>query len=87
MSIRKNIISAVALSGSLSAVQAGASLACEIKVISFESGQKHAIGCFLSDANTCKLQRRLRAGHPDDLSLLSWPYSLAWNSGSFSARR
>ena len=64
MTISKNIISAIALAGILFAGHAGASLAGEatksqsfkpLQGLSINAGQKHAIGYFLSDANTCKL--------------------------------
>ena len=64
MTISKNIISAVALSGIFFASHAGVSQAGEanktqtfkpLQGLSINAGQKHAIGYFLSDANTCKL--------------------------------
>ena len=64
MTIRENIISAVALSGIIFASHAGVSLAGEanktqmfkpLQGLSINAGQKHGIGYFISDANTCKL--------------------------------
>ena len=62
MTISKNIISAIALSGIIFAGHASASLAGEtnktikpLQGLSFDAGQKHGIGYFLSNANTCKL--------------------------------
>jgi hypothetical protein len=64
MTISKKIISAIALSGIIFAGHAGAALAGEanksqtfkpLQGLSFDAGQKHGIGYFLSNANTCKL--------------------------------
>jgi hypothetical protein len=64
MSIHKNIISAVALSGIIFASHAGVSQAGDanttqtfkpLQGLSINAGQKHGVGYFLSDANTCKL--------------------------------
>ena len=64
MTISKNIISAVTLSGIIFASHAGVSLAGDanqissfkpLQAVSINAGQKHGIGYFLSDAKTCNL--------------------------------
>ena len=64
MTIRHNILSAVALSGIIFASHAGVSHAGEanktqtfkpLQALSINAGQKHGIGYFLSDAKTCNL--------------------------------
>ena len=64
MTIRHNILSAVALSGIIFASYAGVSHAGEanktqtfkpLQALSINAGQKHGIGYFLSDAKTCNL--------------------------------
>jgi hypothetical protein len=64
MTISKQIISAIALSGILFAGHAAASLAGEVNSsqtfkrfqgISFEAGQKHGVGYFYDNAGSCKL--------------------------------
>ena len=64
MTIRHNIISAVALSGIIFASHAGVFPAGEanqissfkpLQALSIKAGQEHGIGYFLSDAKTCKL--------------------------------
>ena len=75
MTIRKNIISAAALSEIFFAGPPGVALAGEnkpqaikpLQAFSFETGQKHGIGYFTSDASTCKLVVTLAdaANHDD----------------------
>lgn len=64
MTISKQIISAIALSGILFAGHAAASLAGEVnnsqtfkrfQGLSFEAGQKHGVGYFYDNAGSCKL--------------------------------
>ena len=64
MTISKNIISAVTLSGIILASHAGASLAGDanqissfkpLQALSIKAGQEHGNGYFLREGNTCKL--------------------------------
>jgi hypothetical protein len=62
MTFSKNIISAVALWGIIFAGHAGASVAGDtnrtfkpLQGLSFDAGNKHGVGYFLSNSNTCKL--------------------------------
>jgi hypothetical protein len=73
MTIRTNILSAIALSGIVFAGHASASVAGEmnetfkpLQGLSFDAGQKHGIGYFLSDASTCKLVLTLANSAQDD---------------------
>jgi hypothetical protein len=76
MTISKNIISAVALSGIYFASHAGVSQASEanktqtfkpLQGLSINAGQRHGISYFTSDANTCKLVVTLTdAANQDD---------------------
>lgn len=77
MTIHKNILSAIALSGILFASHASTSLAGEsqrfkpIQGLSFDAGQKHGVGYFLSEAGTCKLVLTLASnqGDPQDFTV------------------
>ena len=75
MTIHKNILSAIALSGILFASHASTSLAGEsqtfkpIQGLSFDAGQKHGVGYFLSEAGTCKLVLTLSQNDPQDFTV------------------
>ena len=90
MTISKNIISAIAFAGILFAGHAGASLAGEatksqsfkpLQGLSINAGQKHAIGYFLSDANTCKLVLTLASNQGDPQGFTVSRYEAAVPAG------
>ena len=91
MTIRKNIISAAALSEIFFAGPPGVALAGEnkpqaikpLQAFSFETGQKHGIGYFTSDASTCKLVVTLAdaANHDDAQGFTATRYEAAIRAG------
>ena len=81
MTISKQIISSIALSGILFAGHAAASLAGEVNEsqtfkrfqdLSFEAGQKHGVGYFYDNAGSCKLVLTLANASTESLTAIRY---------------